>query len=151
MQRPKILWLLVFFLVFLGLGGLYGGFSMLVDPSGKLLQMSDILQFLPVSNFILPGLFLVFVMGLSPIFLAYALLARTQWIWAKRIARYYGYYWAWTGTLALGVLLMVWLLVQGLLIGIRWPIQYITAGNGVLIILLSLMPGVRRYYKNANG
>jgi hypothetical protein len=149
MQRPKIVWILIFFLVFLGLGGLYGGFSMLIDPSGELLQMSDILQFLPVSTFILPGLFLVFVMGLSPLFLAYALLTRPQWIWAKRIARDCGYYWAWTGTLALGVILMIWLFVQGLLIGFKWPIQYVTAGNGILIILLSLMPGVRKYCKIA--
>lgn len=120
---------------------------MLIDPSGKLLQMGDILQFLPVSNYFLPGLFLVLVMGLLPIFLAYALLTRPHWIWADRMARGCGYYWAWTGTLVLGVILMAWLLVQSLLIGFRWPIQYITAGNGILIILLSLVPGVRKYFR----
>ena len=151
MHRPKILWILALFLVFLGLGGLYGGVSMLIDPSGKLLEMGDILQFLPVSSYFLPGLFLVLVMGLIPMFLAYALLTRTQWSWADRIVRGFGYHWAWTGTLVLGIILMVWLLVQSVLIGFKWPIQYITAGNGILIILLSIAPGVRKYFNNANG
>ena len=150
MQRPKVVWLLIVSLVFLGLGGLYGGFSMLADPSGHLLQVNEILPYLPVSSFVLPGLFLVFVMGLSPMVLACALFTRSHWRWAERIARGSGYHWAWSGTLILGAVLMVWLLVQGLLIGFGWPIQYITAGNGVLIILLSLMPGVRKYYHTAD-
>jgi putative Ca2+/H+ antiporter (TMEM165/GDT1 family) len=47
---------------------------------------------------------------------------------------------------ALGLLLAVWLVVQGLLIGFRWPIQYVTAVNGLLIIVLALLPEVRRAY-----
>jgi hypothetical protein len=38
------------------------------------------------------------------------------------------------------------LIVQGLLIGFKWPIQYITAVDGLLIILFVLVPGARRFY-----
>jgi hypothetical protein len=44
------------------------------------------------------------------------------------------------------VLLAVWLVVQGLLIGFKWPIQYITAVNGLLIIVLAVAPSVRNLY-----
>ena len=36
----------------------------------------------------------------------------------------------------------LWLIVQGLLIGFKWTIQYITAANGFLIVLLVLLPGL---------
>ena len=146
MQRPFALWPLVFFLLFLALGGLYGGIAMLTDPTGSSLQMTEILSLLPVPDYTLPGLFLLFVMGLVPLFLTYALLTRPNWTWAETLSRWSGHHWAWTGTLALGVMLVIWLVVQGLLIGFKWPIQYVTAVNGFLIILLVLVPEVRRFY-----
>ena len=146
MLRPLTLWPLLFLLIFLGLGGLYGGMAMLIDPTGGSLQLTEVLPLLPVSDYILPGLFLLVVMGLAPLFLTYALLARPSWVWAEALSRWSGHHWAWTGTLALGVILAVWLVVQGLLIGFKWAIQYITAMNGLLIILLALTPGTRRFY-----
>lgn len=146
MQRPFMLWLLLFFLLFLALGGLYGGIAMLTDPTGGSLQMTEILPLLPVPDYTLPGLFLLIVMGLGPLSLIYALLARPNWIWAQTLSRWSGHHWAWTGTLGLGVILAIWLIVQGLLIGFKWPIQFITAVNGFLIVLLVLVPEVRRFY-----
>jgi len=146
MQRPLTLWPLLFFLLFLALGGLYGGIAMLIDPTGGSLQLTEILPLLPVPDYTLPGLFLFFVMGLVPLFLTYALLARPNWTWAETLSRWSRHHWAWTGTLALGVTLAIWLIVQGLLIGFKWPIQYVTAVNGFLIVLLVLVPGVRRFY-----
>jgi len=144
-RRPYTLYLLLFFLLFLAFGGLYGGIAMLLDPSGGLLAMDSLLPLLPVSNFILPGLFLLVAMGLLPIVLAYALLARPSWDGVGRLFAWPGRYWAWTGTLLLSLVLAIWLLVQGVLIGFQWPIQYATAVNGLLIFLLALTPGVRRY------
>ena len=58
MQRPLALWPLLFLLLLLGAGGLYGGIAMLIDPTGGLLQLTEVLPLLPVSDYILPGLFL---------------------------------------------------------------------------------------------
>jgi hypothetical protein len=146
MRRPFTLWLLVVSLLFLALGGLVGGIGMLIDPSGRSLGMDDILPLLPVPDYTLPGLFLLLVMGLMPLLLSYGLLARPDWAWARALSRRSGHHWAWIGTLALGLLLAVWLVVQGLLIGFRWPIQYVTAVNGIVIIVLALAPRVRRAY-----
>lgn len=146
MKRPFTLWILIFFLVFLTLGGLYGGIAMLTDPTGGSLQMTEILPLLPVPDYTLPGLFLLFVMGFAPLFLTYALLARPDWNWATSFANWSGHHWAWTGTVALGIMLALWLVVEGALIGFEWPIQYVTAVNGILILLLALVPSVRKYY-----
>jgi hypothetical protein len=146
MKRPFALWLLLFSLIFLALGGLYGGIAMLTDPSGNLLQMAEILPLLPVPDYTLPGLFLLLVMGVAPLFLTYALLARPAWKWADAISRWNNHHWAWTGTVALGVVLALWLVVEGFMIGFEWPIQYVTAVNGILILLFALVPSVRKYY-----
>ena len=151
MRHPPILWPLLFLLVFLALGGLYGGMAMLTDTTGASLQLIEVLPLLPVSNFALPGLFLFIVMGLTPLVLIYGLLARPQWKWTDKILGWSGHHWAWTGTLGLGVTLIIWLMVQAMLIGFKWPIQYITAADGVLIVLLALAPGVRRFYSLQAG
>ena len=146
MKRSIALWFLLFWLVFLALGGLYGGITMLIDPTGGMLQVSEILPQLPVSNFVLPGLFLLVVMGVWPLFLAYALFAQPNWQWVDSL-NWRGYHWAWAGTMVLCVVLALWLLVEGVLIGFLWPIQYVTAVNGLLILLFALLPRVRAYYQ----
>jgi len=147
MKHPFMLWPLILFILFLGLGGLYGGIAMLINPNtGGPLQLTEILPLLPVSDFILPDLFLLFVMGLAPLLLIYGLIVHPNWKWTKVLSHWSGHHWAWTGTLVLGIILAIWLFVQGLLIGFKWPIQYITAIDGFLIILIMLLPGVRRFY-----
>jgi hypothetical protein len=70
-------------LVSLGLGGFYGDTMMLADPSGRSLQMSEVLPLLHAPNYILPELFLLGVMGLTSLALAYALLVRPDWAWTR--------------------------------------------------------------------
>lgn len=147
MKRPVFLWLLVFLLVFLALGGLYGGISMLVDPSGKAMQMDEVLPLLPVPDYFLPGLFLVAVMGIFPLLLTFGLIKQPAWSWADSLSTWSRHYWAWTGSVAVGLILVIWLAVQGFLIGFQWPIQYITLVNGILILLAAVIPSVQKYFR----
>jgi hypothetical protein len=142
---------LIVSLLFLAFGGLYGGASMLLDPSGAALGMDVVLPLLPVATFVLPGLFLIVVMGLFPIVLAYGLVARPAWPGADAVARRFGHHWAWCGTLGLGLALGAWLALQAALIGFAWPIQYVTAGNAVAIVGLALVPHVRRTFVVPRG
>jgi len=103
-----------------------------------------------VSNFILPGIFLLVVMGLVPLLLIYGLLARPKWKWVEKLFRWSGHHWAWTGTIGLGVTLAIYLIVEGRLIGFEWTIQFITAVEGFLIMLLVLMPLVRKFYADVS-
>jgi hypothetical protein len=146
MKRPISLWLLVFLLIFLALGGFYGGISMLMDPSGRALQMDGVLLLLPVPNYILPGLFLISVMGLFPLLLTYGVLWHPHWNWADSLSAWSRYYWAWTGSIAVGLILIIWLTIQGYIIGFQWPIQYVTLINGILIVVVAIIPNIRRYF-----
>lgn len=120
---------------------------MLLDPSGRALGMDAVLAQLPVPDYVLPGLFLVGVMGLVPIALAVGLARRVAWPWAARLTRGSGHHWAWTGSLALGLVLAAWLALQGALIGFVWPIQFVTAAIAVAIVALTLLPSVRRAFE----
>jgi len=145
MKRPLMLWPLIFLLLFLALGGLYGGVTLLIDPSGNLLGLADVLPLVPVSDFVLPGIFLVVVMGLAPLVLNLALIVRPNWGWVDRLFRWSHHYWAWTGTLVLMAILALWLIVEVLLIGL-FPITYATAAIGLLILLFAMAPSVRNSY-----
>ena len=122
---------------------------MLIDPTGGSLQMLEVRPLLHVPEYILPGVFLLVVMGMVPFGLVYGLLARPNWTPVDRWFRWSGHYWAWTGTLALGLILMLWLLVQAVLIGFRWPIQYATTSNAILICLMILAPSTKSFYASA--
>jgi hypothetical protein len=145
MRKPITLWLLAASLIFLSFGGLYGGLLMLTDPTGKSLQMDSVLPQLLVPDYILPGLFLLFAMGLTPLFLTFGLLARPNWPRLQALSP--RRHWSWTATLALGILLILWLTLQAILIGFQWPIQYVTGANGLLIILLALTAQVRKHFE----
>ncbi|MBN1266156.1 MAG: hypothetical protein JXA25_11725 [Anaerolineales bacterium] len=93
MKKPWSVWLLAGLLVIFSIGGFYGGMSMLLDPSGKALGVDIVLHQLPVRNFLLPGLFLLAVMGLFPLFLAYSLLARPEWQWMEAVLGWAPYHW----------------------------------------------------------
>lgn len=143
-SRPLALWGLIAALAFLSIGGWYGGVAMLLDPSGASLGMQEVVPLLPVADLVLPGLFLVVVMGVGPLVAAYGLIARPTLRALARVERASGRSWAWSAALALGVVLAGWLALQGVLIGFRWPIQYVTAGNAAVIVALALAPTVRR-------
>lgn len=148
MKRPFMLWPLIFFLLLLSLGGgFYGGIALLLDPTGSSLDLDEVLHLLPVPNYILPGLFLLIVMGVLPLLLAIALIFRPQWSKINTWFQWSKHYWAWTGTLILVAILAVWLTVEGVLIGV-FPIIYITAVIGLLILLFAMIPSVRNYYVN---
>lgn len=146
MKRPLMLWPLVFCLLVLSLGGGFaGGITMLIDPSGELLGVADMLPLLPVPNFILPGIFLLLVMGLFPLVLAITLVTRPNWPWLDPLFQWSNHYWAWTGTLILVAILALWLIYEVWLIGL-FPITNITAVLGLLILIFAMMPSVRNYY-----
>ena len=147
MTRPRSLWLLIIVLVFLALGGLYGGMAMLIDPSGKSLDLDAVIDDLPVFDYMLPGLFLLSVMGLLPLLLAFALVVRPKWPFLDRFFSWSGHYWAWTGCIILAGVISLWLTYEGLLIGM-FPITYFTAVLGLAILLLSIIPNIRRFYQN---
>ncbi len=134
-NRPFAAYLLLFLIFFQGLSGLFGGAGLVLDPSGRSLQIPvGWLENSPFENYMIPGIILLIVLGVFPLLVLYALL--------KKITR------AWTGTLLLAIALLIWLGVEILIIGYQAdpPLQAIYGVVGVLMLLLVLLPSVRHYY-----
>lgn len=86
-------------LFIVGLGALFGGTLAIVDPYGALLGMpSDVLKKGPFTSFLIPGLFLFFVIGLGHM---------VSFVAVKRRLKLHPYI---SG--ALGCILMSWILIQ---------------------------------------
>ncbi|MBN1666469.1 MAG: hypothetical protein JW862_05255 [Anaerolineales bacterium] len=129
-QHAKSLLVLIALLILLGLGGLGGGIAMFFDPSGTAMGLpADLLDELPISNFILPGVFLVVIMGLVPFLWAWGLWQRAAW--------------GWYGTLAQSILLIAWILFQLLLWGDPIVIQWMYLLWGLAMLGLCFAPAVK--------
>jgi len=123
-------YVLLVLLVLLGLGGIGGGAAMLADSSGAGMGLSpEMLAGLPISNFVLPGLFLMGVMGLAPLVIAYGLWKRLPWAWAAAVIQ--------------GSVLVLWIGLQILLWGAPMGIQILYLIWGIVIVALCFAPGVK--------
>ena len=105
-RTKKIRSISIFWSLFIGVGALWGGLLMLIDPSGKLLKMDIILPFfqkLPFAdiffqNFLFPAIALLVTNGLSN-FISFILLLKNH--------RY-----AALSAMICGMILMLWIMVQ---------------------------------------
>jgi len=108
-------------LLFNGTGALYGGISLITNPSGSGIGLDiSLLEHTPFSNFLIPGIILVCVNGI----LSYATL----------ILILYGYRRVHFFLLLQGVLLTGWIIIQLLLIRTFYPPMHITMLATGLII-----------------
>jgi hypothetical protein len=146
-SRPFTVSLLIFLQIFLGLQGLLGGCAFLLAPDGHLIQMPfSHLKNTPFSDFLIPGLLLFTFLGMYPIAVAYSLWKQPAWRWPDVLNPFKQIHWSWAGSLAAGVIAMIWIIVQ-----IQWiPVGFLHIfifGWGVLILLVTVLPNVRRHYR----
>jgi len=137
--------MLVFLLLFLAMGGLFGGYMLVSEPSGaKLGAPLLLLEGLPIKTFLIPGLVLLIVLGIAPAMAVWGLLSLPNF----RIPFLSGkHHWAWKFTGGLGVFLIGWTVGELYL----WGMNFLSAlylGFGLLIVVAVLMPEVRRYTQN---
>ena len=89
----------IILLIFLGLGGLYGSLMLLIDPTGvKMGFSSDLLNGTPFNNYLVPGIVLLLMNGLLPLFVSYLAIRRVN---------YYGWW-----IFIQGAILFGWLSLQ---------------------------------------
>ncbi len=151
-RRPAALKALVGIEMFFAIVGLASGLSLLSSPSGAGLGLSrDLLKNAPVSDYTLVGLFFVIVSGVLPILAAYGLIAKRRWRWTDPLNKWTGQNWAWTLTTALGIILILWIVVElvfvGPLTGVGGVLQVIITALGFLVLVLVSRPSVRSAMK----
>jgi hypothetical protein len=144
--RPVSLAVLSLSLFLIGIGGIYGGLVFLADPSGGLMGMSlSYLDGLPIHSYLLPGLWLLTMMGAAPLLILYGLWIRPAWAWTTAIERRSQVSWAWIAGLALCIVLLLQLGVE-LLLGMIGPPTVVTGALGLVALVCLLLPAVRAWY-----
>ena len=122
--------ILVFLLVFQGLSGCLGGARLVADPSGASIDLPvEWLAGSAFSNYFVPGLVLLIVLGLGPWVAAYG-------VWRRRP-------WGWTSSFVVGAALIVWLAIQIRIIGYHPdpPLQLAYALLACAITVLAILSG----------
>jgi uncharacterized membrane-anchored protein len=136
-SRPVTVDALVTALVVLGVSALLGGAGLIYDPSGDAMGLPVILlSGSPFENYMIPGLALFFVLGVFPLAVGYGLHLRRPW--------------AWPGVLVVGLAVLVWFAVQAEIIGWGNPLQWVYLLLGLGILLLAILPSVRRYARTSD-
>ncbi len=147
-SRPLAAWLLIALLLLIGTGALISGPMLFLAPDGHLLQWSpEMLRGTPFPDFLLPGIILFVFVGLFPLFAAIGLIMRPGWRWPNALNPAKGYHWAWAASWAAGVIMLIWIAVETALLGYISFLQPVIAAWSAAVILLTLLPPVRTYYK----
>jgi hypothetical protein len=147
-NRPGTLFVLLALLIFLGAGGLVGGVSMLSDPSGQGLGLSlDLLDPVPIDDYLLPGIFLLTVMGILPLFTAYGAWALPQWGPLQRLNPWPEFHWSWSWSRIIAAILILFIGLEFLLWGNASPLQPILLAVGLGILVMCGYPSIRRYMR----
>lgn len=108
-----------------GLGELYGGWSLITDPTGDNLQMSlSYLKDTPFSDYFIPGLVLFSANGVFSFVALFMLLI---------IYKYNALF-----IIAQGCILSEWIVIQILLIHIVYWLHWTMGGIGIALILVGL-------------
>jgi hypothetical protein len=147
-RRPIVLWPLLTVMGFLSIGGFVGGVSFVVDRSGAGLGVDlSWLEHTPVSDFLLPGLFILAVYAIGTAILMVGLAWRFSPGPLGRVDRRLGYHWSWAATMLEGSVLVGWILYEFAIIPERIALQPILIGVGILMVAIPLPPSMRRYYR----
>jgi hypothetical protein len=148
-MTSKILrFLLIAIIILLSLSGIFGGISLIIDPSGNSLQIPvSFLESTLFSSYLIPGIILFTLLGIFPVFVAFGLITRKKIRIANRLNPYRKRHWAWAYSLYCGIILVLWIDIQVMMIGGGYILQSIYAILGVIIIVITLTPQVMKLYK----
>ncbi len=129
-RRHGLVWILLGLLALQSAGGIFGGGALVLSPGGDLLRMpTSYLEGSPFSDYLIPGLLLLAVLGIFPLVVVVGL-------WHRRP-------WAWFGAFAVGCGLVIFEIVEYAVIGSDAQ-QAIWGSIGALIAVCCVAPSVQR-------
>lgn len=145
--RPLVVWLLIVLQFLLGFGAFVSGGMLVAVPDGSLMQMPlSMLQYSPFSNFLIPGIILLLLLGLYPLAIAYALWRQPAWRLPELLNPFKRLHWSWAASLSAGVIVLIWITMQVFLLRSVAFLHVLYFIWGWALIVLSLTPGVRQHY-----
>ncbi|MEK3874928.1 hypothetical protein [Paenibacillus sp. FSL M7-0420] len=146
-KMPGAVRVLVVLQGFLSLGAIAGGLALLTDPSGELLGMpATAMARMPFHSFAVPGLLLLSVFGMLPLLVLYGLWKQPQWAWSYALTPFKERHAAWSFSLYIGFGQIIWIMVQTYMWNMVSLIHVFYMSLGMLIQIVTLLPGVQRYF-----
>ena len=136
-SRPGWTYPLLVGLLLLGISAVYGGGSLVFDPSGGLLRLPLAwIQGTVFDNYLIPGLLLFGVLGVGSFVVIYGIVHRTVW--------------AWPAGVSLGTATVIWIVVQIAVVQRYFFLQPVVASLGIVIVTILILPSMRHYYLARN-
>ena len=115
----------IILLIFTGIGALYGGTSLMMDPSGKLMQIPlRLIKNSPFRDYFIPGILLFAVIGIFSLLISAFIMFK---------GRYHG-----SLVILQGCFIVIWIIAQILFLNAIFWMQFLFAGIGILLILLGV-------------
>ena len=145
-QRPFFAWILIFLMCFLAIGGIVSGPMLFLAPNGDLMGMStNILEGSPFPDYLIPGIILFIFIGVIPLIVSLGLIM-PSWKGLNSLNPFKAHSWPWTGSIAVGVILLIWIITETAMLGYISFLQPVMGVWGIVILLLTAVPAIRRYY-----
>ena len=149
MKRPFETYILLFFLFLLSINALYGGGSMIISPDGSLLGMKpEWLGNSPFHNFLIPGILLLAFLGVFPAIALAGLIRKKGSRRLNVLNIYKDKHWSWSFSIYTGIITVIWIVIQQLMAE-YFILQTFICLAGILIVILTLMPRVQKFYSQA--
>lgn len=143
-RRPAGVRVTVTLLVLLGVTAVAGSVRMVSAGAGDDTFPGAWLDPVPlIDSWTAPGLVLGLGFGVGSLITAHGLLRRPRWSWLAAIDRWTGHHWSWAATVALGVGLVLWIVVQLWYLPETLWLQAVYGGLGVVLAALPLTSSVR--------
>tara|TARA_R110002096_G_scaffold323145_1_gene517271 strand:- start:1792 stop:2247 length:456 start_codon:yes stop_codon:yes gene_type:complete len=141
-------YILMFLIAFQVISAVPAGWILVSDPSGEKLGLPRILlNQSPFDNFLIPGLFLFFILGLVPLLILYGLITKKGLKFFQKINIYKNYHWSWTLSYYFGLVLIVWINMQ-LYFRIEFDLLHLTYSMlGIFIVFITHLPATKDYFR----
>ncbi len=152
MKRSIPTYILMLLILFQVISAVPSGLLLIIDPSGEILGLPiGMLQYSPFFDFLIPGLFLFFVLGVFPTLVLYGLVRKSKSSILEKINFDKNYHWSWTFSYYVGLLLVLWINMQLFFIRDFDILHFIYSMLGILIIIITHLPNTKNDYQIDGG
>src|SRR5687768_18245473 len=141
---PVSLVLLSVLLGILVIGTFAAAWAMITNPSEPLGMTTEWLESAPVDTYFWPGMFFA-GMTLVSLLTLVGLVIRWQWTWAQGIASRIGYRWPWLGAVSIGVVLLIFEIIELFLVPFHPVMHPLLIAWSLVIIWLPFTRSARQH------
>lgn len=145
-RPPHTVGWLAFLLPTLAIVAFQGGFVMVMDQREPMGMTVELLERTPVDTFLWPGIVLL-TLSAAALLATAGIVFGWHWRWAHRIESRIGFRWPWVASLAVGVVLLVFEVVEIYMIPFHPVLHPLLTVWSVGIILLTCAPATTNHLR----